>query len=83
MDRQQLRAELGELVTLVDEDLVGKLDGVEDSAMLRDGLGMDSLQVTELIFEIEEKFDIKIQDEEAMQLRTIDDLLTLIEGKLE
>ncbi len=42
---------------------------------------MDSLQITELLFEIEERLGAKISDEEARDLSTIGDLITLIEAK--
>jgi acyl carrier protein len=83
MDKQDIRATLCELVPLVDENLAGRLENLDDNAMLRDGLGLDSLQVTEFLFEIEEKFDIKIEDEEAMNLRNIGDLIQLVERKVD
>lgn len=82
MDRQQIRKNLEELVALVSEELADKGAELGDEAELRDGLGLDSLQITELLFEIEEKFEAKISDEEAMQLRTVGDLISLIEGKI-
>ncbi len=38
----------------------------------------DSLDVVELVMEIEEKFDITITDEEAEQLKTVADLIRFI-----
>ena len=49
---------------------------------MREGLGFDSLQLTELLFEIEERLNVKIADDEAMKLRTVGDLITLIDSKL-
>lgn len=82
MDRQQIRNDLAELVAVVNEEMAGKVEGLSDDSDLRDGLGLDSLQMTELIFEIEEKFNTKISDDEAGQLRTVGELLTLIETKV-
>ncbi len=81
MDRPEMRAELRKLLVTVNEDLEGKVEDLQDDAQLRDSLGLDSLQVTELLFEIEEKFGAKIEDEEAMQLRTFGDVLDLIAAK--
>lgn len=81
MDRPEMRAELRKLLVTVNEDLEGKVEDLQDDAQLRDTLGLDSLQVTELLFEIEEKFGAKIEDEEAMQLRTFGDVLDLIAAK--
>ena len=82
MDRQQIRKELDELVAVISEELAKKGAELAEDEELREGLGLDSLQLTELLFEIEEKFGAKIADEEAMQLRTVGDLMDLIESKL-
>jgi acyl carrier protein len=55
---------------------------VKEETVIREGLGLDSLQLTELLFEIEERLGAKIADDEAMKLRTVGDLITLIESKL-
>jgi len=81
MDREEIRAGLAEILKVVSEDKPIDLASVGDDTMLRDGLGLDSLQVTEMLFEIEERLGAKIEDEEAMQLRTVGDLIALIERK--
>ena len=82
MDRQKLRQRLAELVAVVNNDLAGRSAELGDDAGLRDELGLDSLQITELLFEIEEAFEVKIADEEAMQLRTVGELVDLIASKV-
>ena len=81
MDRQQIRAELEKILTIVDDQLLKRVQ-VQDETVIREGLGLDSLQLTELLFEIEERLGVKIADDEAMKLRTVGDLITLIESKL-
>ena len=81
MDRQQIRAELEKILTIVDDQLLKRVQ-VQDETVIREGLGLDSLQLTELLFEIEERLGAKIADDEAMKLRTVGDLITLIESKL-
>jgi len=44
-------------------------------------LKFDSLDAVELIIELEEKFSIELLDKEAEDVRTIQDILTLIESK--
>jgi len=41
-------------------------------------LGIDSLQVVELVMEIEEKFHIQISDEEAERIKTVAEAIRLI-----
>ena len=44
-------------------------------------LGLDSLDLVELITEIEDELNVKIPDEELVNIKTIDDLLKIIESK--
>jgi acyl carrier protein len=44
-------------------------------------LGFDSLQTVELIMQIEDLFDINIEDEDAETLKNYNDLLAFIKGK--
>jgi len=50
-------------------------------ASLNDDLGIDSLEAVELIMELEDAFDIKIDDAEARVLVTVADILNLLEAK--
>ena len=80
MDRQQIRKELETILGVVDEQVLKRVT-VQEETSIREGLGLDSLQLTELLFEIEERLGAKIADDEAMKLRTVGDLVTLIESK--
>jgi acyl carrier protein len=44
-----------------------------------DDLGLDSLDVVELVMELEEEFDITIPDDHAERMKTIRDVLDFIE----
>lgn len=50
-------------------------------ASLKDDLGIDSLAAVELSLELETQFDVKIEDEELMNLKTVADIVNLLEGK--
>ena len=52
---------------------------------LADDLGLDSLDMVEVIMDIEEAFDynIEIYDNEQEQLQTVEDLFNLILNKLQ
>lgn len=81
MDRADIRSKLRELLAVVSEDLVEREDIGEESRIQED-LGLDSLQIAELLFEIDEAFDIKIGDDEARTLRTVADAIDMIQNKL-
>ena len=55
------------------------------SDTLADDLGLDSLDMVEVIMDIEEAFDynIEIYDNEQEQLQTVEDLFNLILNKLQ
>ncbi len=66
----------------IKEVLNDKLHGKEltlDSSF-RD-LGIDSLDLVDLIFELEEEIGVEFEDEELMSITTVKDLLTLIDKK--
>jgi len=48
----------------------------EDS--LRDDLGLDSLQTIELVYQVEDVFDLQIPDEDFGRLQTIGDVVTYL-----
>ena len=50
---------------------------------LKDYLNLDSLDIVEMTLDIEELFDIEIKDEEFENTHTFEELLELIESKLE
>ena len=80
MDRQQIRKQLETILGVVDEQALKRVT-VQEETSIREGLGLDSLQLTEMLFEIEERLGVKVSDEEAQKLRTVGDLVTLIEAK--
>ncbi|WP_281677022.1 acyl carrier protein [Eggerthia catenaformis] len=66
----------------IKEVLNDKLHGKEltlDSSF-RD-LGIDSLDLVDLVFELEEEIGIEFEDEELISITTVKDLLTLIDKK--
>lgn len=60
--------------------------GVEESevkleASFTGDLGADSLDVVELVMELEDEFDMEISDEDAENMNTVGDAVTYIEKK--
>ena len=45
-------------------------------------LGADSLDIVELVMAIEEEYDIVITDERAANVRTVEQLVEMLEGSL-
>lgn len=73
------------VVERVTKVIVDRL-GVDESevkleASFRDDLGADSLDVVELVMELEDEFDMEISDEDAEQISTVGNAVTYIESK--
>ncbi|MGA9175292.1 MAG: acyl carrier protein [Thermoactinomyces sp.] len=47
-------------------------------ASIKDDLGADSLDVVDLIMELEDEFDMEISDEEAEKISTVGDVVEYI-----
>lgn len=56
---------------------------VTPEARLNDDLGADSLAAMELIMALEEKLDIEIDDAELDQFKTVNDLVSYLETKVQ
>lgn len=62
------------------EQLSVNADEVKLESKFVDDLGADSLDVVELVMELESKFDIEIPDEEAEKISTVKDVVDYIES---
>lgn len=55
---------------------------IQASHKLREDVGLNSLDAIELIFKVEEEFDIAIPDSDLQQLVTVGDLIDYIDSRL-
>jgi acyl carrier protein len=55
-----------------------RLDRFTDEALIIEDIGLASLDLLELRFELEERWNMRISDTEALQLRTIRDVVELV-----
>ncbi len=70
---------LDRVIDIVAEELAVDRDEItEDSSFIED-LGADSLDVVELVMAFEEEFDVEIPDEDAEDIRTVDDAVNYLE----
>lgn len=51
---------------------------ITEQSSFIDDLAADSLDLVELVMQIEENFDIQIPDEAAEKMKTVDDMVTYI-----
>ena len=75
-------ADRAEVLAKVQEILVERLDvdpaDVTENAHMRDDLEADSLDLVELIMDLEEGFGVKISDEEAQSIGTVGEAVDFI-----
>jgi acyl carrier protein len=80
MDRAQLRQELLELLY---QDTGQRYDRLDDSVTLKEGLGLDSVDLVSLVMQIENRFHIRLDSQELQRLKKVGDLLDLLQSKLQ
>jgi acyl carrier protein len=53
---------------------------IKEEASFKDDLGADSLDVVELVMELEDEFDLEISDEDAEKITTVGDVIKYIQA---
>lgn len=67
---------------VISERLGIKAETIQRETVFKDDLNIDSLDVVELIMELEDTFGIEIKDEDAANLVTIGDIVDFIDANL-
>ena len=73
---------ISRVISVVAEQLSVEAAEIRPESSFQDDLGADSLDLVELIMAMEEEFDIKIDDEAAQKLRTVQLAVDFINGSL-
>ncbi len=75
MENAEIYSQVKELVA---SELKVSLDEIKPESDFTKDLNADSLDVVEFIMALEEKFDIKIPDEEAEKIKIVQDVVDYI-----
>jgi acyl carrier protein len=71
-----------EVVTKVREHLAAELevsvDSISETTRFRDDLDADSLDLYELVMELEDTYGIKVSEEEAARIETVGDAVDFV-----
>ena len=67
--------------SLIASQLNIPVEKVEDSSRLVEDLGADSLDIVEMLMTLEEEFGISIPDEETANMKTVAEIVKVIESK--
>ena len=73
---------ISRVINVVAEQLSVEAADIRPESSFQDDLGADSLDLVELIMAMEEEFDIKIDDEAAQKLKTVQLAVDFINNSL-
>jgi acyl carrier protein len=68
----------GQVIEIICEQLDVKREDVSPDKTFTDDLGADSLAIVELVLALEEKFEVKIPDDEVDTIKTVQDAINYI-----
>lgn len=77
MTRPQITAEILQVIAQYSETPSAELLAAESLEEL-----VDSMARIEIIFELEDKFDVEIEDDEVLNINTVDDIIDCVERRL-
>jgi acyl carrier protein len=63
---------------IIVEQLDVKPEDVAEAKTFQDDLGADSLAIVELVLALEERFEVKIPDDEVDKIKTVGDAITYV-----
>jgi acyl carrier protein len=72
---------LNRITVILAEQLALDKEVIKPESRIIDDLGADSLDVVEIVMEIEDEFDIRIEDEAAEKVKTVSELVELIDER--
>ncbi len=75
LSEQEIMAGLAELIST---EMEVPADSITATQSLADDLGVDSLSMTTIVYNAEEKFGVRIPDDEAGNLVTVQDAVDFI-----
>jgi acyl carrier protein len=70
------------IIQIVCDNLGVSKEQVTRNTSFQEDIGADSLDIVELVMELEEEFEITIPDEEAEKIKTVGQAIDYIEAKL-
>lgn len=71
---------LDKIKSLLSSQLGIKEERIQLKSRILEDLGADSLDLVELLMTLEDEFHISISDEEAIKLKTVEDIIKVIEA---
>jgi acyl carrier protein len=79
MNRESIRLSL---IAYLEDDLGETIPSLDDRVNIREGLGLDSVDVVGLVMQVERQFRIRLATEELTDIATVGNLLDLLQEKI-
>ena len=73
---------LDKVKKLLAEQLNIGVDTISENSRVIEDLGADSLDVVEMLMVLEDEFNVTVSDEESLKLKTVGDIVKLIDKKI-
>ena len=70
-----------EVKQIISDEFFIEMDEITEESDLRNDLGIDSLAATQLILDLEKKYNIRISEEEAVELKKFSDVINILKVK--
>jgi acyl carrier protein len=74
-------ATVDKVIELIAQQLDKSVDSITLDKEIVQDLGADSLDVVEMLMSLEEEFNISVPEEDAVNIKTVGDIVKLIEEK--
>lgn len=71
---------LDKIKSLLSSQLGIKEERIQLKSRILEDLGADSLDLVELLMTLEDEFHVSISDEEAIKLKTVEDIVKIIDA---
>jgi len=81
MDQSEIRAKIFEIIGVYAKDKDALASATDDTNILQD-LKVNSARLVDVILDFEDAFDIEVEDEDADNVNTIGDAVSLIAAKI-
>jgi len=76
---EKIQKESDKVVAMLAKQLNKKVEDVTADKRIKEDLNADSLDIVELIMNIEEKYGVTVPDEAAMEIKTVGDLAKFVD----
>ena len=70
------------VIELISKQLNRPVEEITDDKEVVKDLGADSLDVVEMLMSLEEEFNITVPEEDAVNIKTVGDIIELIDEKI-